>query len=165
MMGAVLVEFAETSGNSAALPGPACIPEEFSWTDDEKRKLVALARMLNCKVATAQELLIYFLRHIQDHPIGLPVAQLPELLAPFPVKWGFKKKRNDFLRLLCDLDFIYVKVNYWAKIRAKKYAPGKSGQELLDRLPRASAPVCLLDCPESTQQPYSDPGRRGDHPL
>jgi hypothetical protein len=117
------------------------IPEGFTCTEVELKKLAALARQLNCDVGTASNLLVFLLRYIQDHSRGLAVAQVPEVLAEFPVKWGYKKKRNDFLKLLVDLDFIYVKVNYWAKIRAKKYALGRSGQELVDRLVSCQAQV------------------------
>ena len=110
------------------------LPEEFTWTDAEYEKLTLLARMLHCNRVTAGRVLVFFLDHIQHNARGLAVAQLPELLAGFPVKWGYKKKRNDFLKLLCDLEFIYVRVNYWAKVRAKTYALGKAGQDLMDRL-------------------------------
>lgn len=131
MLATVLPEATEKRPSLPSLP---LIPLGFAWTDEEKQKLAALARMLNCTVPTAASLLVFFLRHIQDNARGLAVAQLPEVLAGFPVKWGYKKKRNDFLKLLMELDFIYVKVNYWAKIRAKKYALGKSGQDLLARM-------------------------------
>lgn len=120
---------------------PVLIPEGFLLTEVEARKIGRLARMLNSNARTTSNLLVFLLRYIQENPRGLAVAQLPEVLAPFPVKWGYKKKRNDFLKLLIDLDFIYVKMNYWAKIRAKRYALAKSGQELADRLASFSTPA------------------------
>ncbi|MBY0523975.1 MAG: hypothetical protein K2R98_11285 [Gemmataceae bacterium] len=124
---------------------PIPIPEDFVWTDVENQKFTAVARMVNCSVPTARELVVYLLRYVQENTGSLAVAHLPDVLSPFPVKWGYKKKRNDFLRLMHDLDFIYTRVNYWAKIRAKKYAPSKSGQELLDRLSRHATPDRTTD--------------------
>jgi hypothetical protein len=119
---------------------PVLIPEGFLLTEAESRKINRLARMLNCTAKTAANVLVYLMRYIQDHPRGLAVAAVPEVLVEFPVKWGYKKKRNDFLKLLIDLEFIYVKANYWAKIRAKRYALAPSGQELIDRLGGSQAP-------------------------
>jgi hypothetical protein len=110
------------------------IPDGFSWTEEETVKLGKLARQLNCTSATAGAVLAYFLRYIVENRRGLPVAMIPEVLVGFPIRWGYKKKRNDFLKLLHDLEFIRVEVNYWAKVRAKRYGPGLAGHKLLERL-------------------------------
>jgi len=123
--------------------GPAVVPADFCWTPTEEQKLAVLARHLHCTPATARQLLVYFLRYIQEHRRGLAVAQLPEVLAEFPVKWGYKKKRNDFLKLLHEMDFIFVKINFRPKIRAKTYALARSGLELMERLARHNAQPVL----------------------
>lgn len=138
---------AEGTGMLPSRPNPVLVPEGFSFTEAEVQKLATLARMLHCTVPTASNLLVHLLRYIQENPRGLRVVQVPEVLAQFSVKWGYKKKRNDFLKLLIDLDFIYVAVNYWAKIRAKKYALGKSGKELMDRLANFQQTVIAAPVP------------------
>jgi len=110
------------------------IPEGFPFTEAEVQKCERLASMLKSDMNTTSNLLVFLLHYVQKDPRGFQVVKVPEVLAPFPVKWGYKKKRNDFLKLLIDLDFIYVKMNYWARIRPKRYALSNSGQELVERL-------------------------------
>jgi hypothetical protein len=153
---------ATDSGEVGPAPGPipARLPDDFPWTEEENQKLSALARLMNCSTPTARQLLVFFLRHIHTSGGILPVAQLPTILAPFPVKWGYKKKRNNFLQLLQSQGFIFVKVNYWAKVRAKRYAVGPAGAALLLRLERHTAPggpVCRLDQPGALpRRPHAD---------
>jgi hypothetical protein len=115
-------------------PYPVLIPEGFTLSEAEARKISRLSRMVSSNPKITANLLVYLLRYLQENPRGLAVAQVPEVLAQFPVKWGYKKKRNDFLKLLIDLEFIYVKINYWAKIRARQYALAQTGRELIERL-------------------------------
>lgn len=123
------------------LPRTVSLPQDFAWTESEVEKLRVLARKLNCSPEVARELLVYFLQHVRENRRGLAVAKLPEVLAPFPVKWGYKKKRNDFLKLLHDMEFIYVEVNYWAKVRAKQYGLAAAGRNLLERLDQHAPPT------------------------
>lgn len=116
------------------------LPETFSWTDEETAKLAALAEELNCAPIVACRLLVFFLVYVSVYQREISVAELPQILASFPVKWGYKKKRHDFLRRLQDMDFIYVHADYWAKMRAKKYGIGKAGSELLTRVWAAICP-------------------------
>lgn len=112
----------------------ALLPPNFTWTDEETAKVAALAEELNCPVPVARGLLVFFLVYVSAYQKEFSVAELPQILASFPVKWGYKKKRHDFLRRLQELEFIYVQTDYWAKIRAKRYGIGKSGNALLARV-------------------------------
>lgn len=122
------------SPTGAAVPPGAQFPPAFYWTKGERQKLVWLKQLLSCREEVAQQVLVFFLRYLQDKPRQIAVAQLPELLAPFPVKWGYKRKRNDFLKLLRDTLFIYVKTTFRPGVRSKTYALGPAGLELLRRL-------------------------------
>ena len=136
------------------LPSPAVLgsvswnppsPPEFTWTAAEECKIATLARFLHCGVPTVRQLLVFFLRYVHENQRGLAVAQLPEVLADFPIKWGYKKKRNDFFKLLLQMDFIYVKINFRPRVRAKTYALAGSGLELIERLGRHEVPSRSVD--------------------
>jgi hypothetical protein len=116
-------------------------PAPFTWTEGEEQKLDTLARFLHCDASIVRPLLTFFLRYIHEKQRGLAVANLPEVLADFPVKWGYKKKRNDFLKLLIEMEFIYVKINFRPRIRAKTYALARCGLDLVERLARQEAPA------------------------
>lgn len=109
-------------------------PTDFAWTRSERKKLELMAEQLNCTEEVARRMLVFFLLFISSYRKELAVADLPQILSSFPIKWGYKKKRHDFLKLLQDMDFLFVQTNYWAKVRAKKYGIAKSGQDLLERL-------------------------------
>jgi hypothetical protein len=145
---------------SAPLPGTTIqnlagqpmmtVPPGFRWTEAEEQKLRVLAHLLNSDLAVAQQLLVFFLDYLRVLQRGLAVASVPTVLARFPVKWGYKKKRNDFLKLLHELDFIYVKINFRPKVRARTFALARSGMELIERLdrqPRSALPDVLCDQP------------------
>jgi hypothetical protein len=117
-----------------AQPLTKLISADFVWTEEEKAKIARLARFLNVRSDVARQALVYFLFYVNNSQKSLPVAALPEVFAAFPIRWGYKKKRHDFLHLLQEMDFIYVRINYWAKVRAKKYGVGKAGLELLGRV-------------------------------
>jgi hypothetical protein len=112
----------------------ALLPANFIWTEEETRKLEALGEELNCPPQVARQLLIFFLVYISTYQKEFGVAELPQILQAFPVRWGYKKKRHDFLHRLQEMGFIYVHTDYWAKVRAKRYGIGKSGTPLLTRV-------------------------------
>src|SRR5438270_11701864 len=109
----------------------ALLPPTFEWSDEETAKIAALADELNCPIPVARGLLVFFLVYVSAYQKEFSVAELPQILASFPVKWGYKKKRHDFLHRLQEMGFIYVQTDYWAKIRAKRYGVGKAGNALL----------------------------------
>lgn len=115
-------------------PEPTVIPAQFRWTELEERKIDQLGQLLHCSEDVVRQLLVFFLRYLAEKPRGVAVEKLPELFASFPVKWGYKRKRNDFLKLLAAMDFIYVKFTFRPGVRAKTYAPAKAGLDLLGRL-------------------------------
>lgn len=117
------------------------LPANFAWTEDENAKIAALAEELNCPLQDTRRLLVFFLVYVSAYQKEFSVAELPQILAAFPVKWGYKKKRHDFLRRLQEMDFIYVQTDYWAKIRAKRYGVGKAGSALLTRVVAAIFPT------------------------
>lgn len=111
----------------------------FNWTDAEQTKFVQLSKQLNCPLPTLRLAIVYFLIHVSENRREIAVASIPEILAGFPIKWGYKKKRHDFLKTLQDMEFLYVQVNYWAKIRAKKYGVAKAGLNIMSRIVRILA--------------------------
>lgn len=112
----------------------ALLPADFALTDDESVKVVILADRLHCPMETAKRALIFFLLFVGAYRHEIAVAQLPDILAQFRIKWGYRKKRHDILHLMQELDFILVMRDYWAKVRAKKYALATGGQQLLNRV-------------------------------
>ncbi len=110
------------------------LPETFVWTEEESSKIAILADELNCPVWVARRVLVFLLVYVSAYQKEFSVAELPQILQSFPVKWGYKKKRHDFLHRLRELEFIFVQTDYWAKIRAKKYGIGSAGSRLLTRV-------------------------------
>lgn len=113
------------------------LPADFPLTDEETRKIELLAHHLNCTPEVAKRVLIFFVIFVSAYRREIAVASLPDILAQFPIKWGYKKKRHDVLHSLLEMDFIFVQTDYWAKVRAKKYALAASGQQLLERVLRS----------------------------
>lgn len=129
----------------------AVLPSDFEWTKAESDKIAILADRLNTTFEIAGRSLVYILLYVSAYRQEIAVIDVPKILAQFPIKWGYKKKRHDYLHLLQDLDFIFVKTDYWAKIRAKKYGVAPSGHALLFRVVEAIFDDRRMQRPDSTQ--------------
>lgn len=127
------------------------LPERFVWSEEETAKINSLAEELNCSPAVAGRLVVFLLVYVSAYQKEFSVAELPAILKSFPVKWGYKKKRHDFLHRLREMGFIYVQTDYWAKIRAKKYGIGKAGSRLLTRVLGAIFPPALSNQPAANR--------------
>src|SRR5262249_50920654 len=108
--------------------------QDVPFTNREKKQIVRLADELHCTAETAGNVLIYSLLYVSAYQKEIAVAEIPRILTQFPVKWGYKKKRHDFLALLQEMGFVLVQTDYWAKVRAKKYGVARNGRELLSRV-------------------------------
>jgi hypothetical protein len=108
--------------------------EDLPFTNRERKQIARLADELHCTADTAGHVLVYSLLYVSAYQREIAVAQIPKILTQFPIKWGYKKKRHDFLALLQEMGFVFVQTDYWAKVRAKKYALARHGRELLSRV-------------------------------
>ena len=82
------------------------------------------------KQQVAAEAVAYFLRYVKCCRREIPTyGAVPQILGKFPISWGKREKQSRFFNVLKDLDWIYV--------RAEFYHPHVHGTGVIEIKPRA----------------------------
>jgi hypothetical protein len=83
--------------------------KEFFWSGQEMQKLAELQGILKTDLETTAQAVKYFLRLVKAHPGEIAVALVARVLERFNIACGHHGKVNDFLRMLRDWNWIYVR--------------------------------------------------------
>lgn len=92
------------------------LAEDFTWTEAEINQLGQMRELLKTDLETACNLVKYILRLLKAHPGEFSVSMAKKILMSFGIKCGHHGKVNDFLDLLRQWDWIYVRAEaQWHK--------------------------------------------------
>ncbi|WP_197996886.1 hypothetical protein [Gimesia chilikensis] len=122
---------------------------QLEFSEEEKSQLIRemTPLLVGSKQAQKQEkqdevirAVAYFLRYVRCCPREIPVSALPHVLCDYDIKIKSHDKQTQFLRLLTEWDWIYVRIEYChpekhrtktGSNRARAYGVGKAFTERL----------------------------------
>lgn len=148
-----------------------CPQLEFSEEENSQLITEMAPLLVGAKQAQKKEkqdevirVVAYFLRYVRCCSRELPVSALPHILTDFQVKIKSHDKQTQFLRLLTEWDWIYVRVEYChpekhrtkaGSNRARAYGVGKTFAERLQAVVEETETVITNNTTEYKSDLYT----------